>query len=229
MPTFAGVLVHTSEISWVSRTPMFLVSNPVIGLEMLFIKRCIDIFVSLSAIIVTGPLMLITAIAIWLCDRNPAIFKQVRVTKNEKQFMLYKLRSMRIDAEKDGVARLMTKNDDRVTPIGRVIRRLRIDELPQLFNVLKGDMSLVGPRPERPEFIEQYREIYPNFAHRLKVKAGITGFAQVFGNYSTSPEEKVILDIIYIEQFSIWQDIKIMMQTLKVLLLPSSTEGVDST
>ena len=138
---------------------------------------------------------------------------------------------MRPDAEDDGVPRLTSRDDVRITPVGRIIRRSRIDELPQLFNVLSGAMSLVGPRPERPEIAKQYEEIYPNFSLRTKVKAGITGFAQIYGRYNTAPEEKLFLDIMYIERFSIWQDIKLMLQTLKVVLSPSSAEGVpeDST
>ncbi|MCL2634554.1 MAG: sugar transferase [Oscillospiraceae bacterium] len=226
LPTFSGVLLHTSQVSWISRTPMFLPGNSQMSIEARFIKRCMDVVVSLLAIILLSGLMAITWLAIRLSDRGPAIYKQTRVTKNAEEFTLYKFRSMRVDAEKDGVARLMSKNDDRVTPIGRFIRRVRIDELPQLFNILNGDMSLVGPRPERPEIIEQYKLKYPNFSFRLKVKAGLTGLAQVFGDYSISPDEKLLLDIMYIEQFSIWQDIKLIMQTVKVLFLPSSTQGV---
>jgi len=134
---------------------------------------------------------------------------------------------MRPDAEDDGIARLAANDDERITPIGRFIRRARIDELPQLFNVLGGSMSIVGPRPERPEIAEQYEEIYPNFAFRTKVKAGITGFAQVYGRYNTTPEEKLFLDIMYIETFSILEDIKLILQTVKVLFQRDSTEGID--
>jgi len=131
------------------------------------------------------------------------------------------------DAEDDGVPRLSAINDDRITPVGRFIRRTRLDELPQLFNVLSGAMSIVGPRPERPEIAKQYEEKYPNFAFRTKVKAGITGFAQIYGRYNTSPEEKLFLDIMYIETFSILEDIRLILQTVKVLFQGESTEGVD--
>ena len=133
---------------------------------------------------------------------------------------------MRPDAEDDGVPRLTAKDDDRITPFGRFIRRTRFDEFPQLFNVLSGSMSIVGPRPERPEIAMQYAEIYPNFTFRTKVKAGITGFAQIYGQYNTAPEDKLFLDIMYIETFSILEDIKLMLQTFRVLFQSSSTEGI---
>ena len=175
--------------------------------------------------------MLITWAAVTLYDRRSAIYKQVRVTKGGKRFTIYRFRSMRPDAEDDGVPRLTVKGDDRITPVGRFIRSTRIDELPQLFNVLSGSMSLVGPRPERPEIAKQYEEIYPNFAFWTKVKAGITGLAQIYGQYNTEPEEKLFLDVMYIETLSIWQDVKLLLQTVKVIFKSSSTEGVsvDST
>ena len=139
-----------------------------------------------------------------------------------------KFRSMRTDAEKDGVARLAQKNDDRITPIGKIIRKCRVDELPQLINILKGDMSFIGPRPERPEIIAQYMEVMPEFAFRMKVKAGLAGFAQVYGKYNTSPYDKLKLDLNYIENYSVWLDIKLMLLTLKILMWPDSTEGVES-
>ena len=226
MPTFSGVLLNTAGISWISNTPMFLPKNPELDMGARFVKRCIDVMISISAIVLLSWLMLITWIAIVLYDRRSAIYKQVRVTKDGKLFTLYKFRSMRPDAEDDGVPRLAAKDDKRVTPIGRLIRRTRIDELPQLFNVLTGAMSFVGPRPERPEIAKQYEEIYPNFSFRTKVKAGMTGFAQIYGRYNTAPDEKLFLDIMYIETFSIWQDIKLLLQTLKVILKPSSAEGI---
>ena len=138
-----------------------------------------------------------------------------------------KFRSMKTDAEKDGVARLASKNDSRVTPIGKVIRKCRIDELPQLVNILRGDMSFIGPRPERPEIIAQYMEVMPEFAYRMKVKAGLAGFAQVYGKYNTTPYDKLKLDLTYIENYTVWLDIKLMLLTLKILFWPDSTEGID--
>jgi exopolysaccharide biosynthesis polyprenyl glycosylphosphotransferase len=226
-PTFNGVLLNTAEVSWASNVPMFSPKTPKLGVGTRFVKRCFDIFISLLMVVITGWLMGITWLAIRLYDRQPAIYKQTRVTVDGKHFTLFKFRSMRIDAEKDGVARLMVKNDDRVTPIGKIIRQLRIDELPQMFNILIGDMSIVGPRPERPELIARYEAEYPNFSFRTKVKAGLTGFAQIYGNYNTAPDEKLLLDIMYIERASIWQDVKLLMQTVKVLFLPSATEGTE--
>ncbi len=139
-----------------------------------------------------------------------------------------KFRSMSEDAEKDGVARLAAKNDSRVTPVGKFIRAVRIDELPQLFNILKGEMSFIGPRPERPQIIRQYMEDMPEFAFRMKVKAGLAGYAQVYGKYNTTPYDKLKLDLFYIENYSLWLDLKLMLLTMKILFRPESTEGVES-
>ena len=177
--------------------------------------------------VIASPFMLITAIAIKLYDGGPVLYKQVRCTIHEKEFYILKFRSMRTDAEKDGVARLASKNDSRITPIGKFIRAVRIDELPQLFNILKGEMSFIGPRPERPEIIKQYMEEMPEFAFRMKVKAGLAGYAQVYGKYNTTPYDKLKLDLSYIENYSVWLDIKLMLLTLKILLSPESTEGID--
>ena len=231
LPTFTGILLNTAEISWISDTPMFLPKTPEHDMGSRIVKRCMDIVISLLAIAALSWLMLITWAAIILYDRRNAVYKQVRMTRGGRLFTLYKFRSMIPDAEDDGVPRLTSKGDKRITPIGRVIRTTRLDELPQLFNVLSGSMSLVGPRPERPEIAKQYEEIYPNFSLRTKVKAGVTGFAQIHGRYNTAPEEKLFLDLMYIEKFSIWQDVKLMLQTLTVLFKPSSSEGIpeDST
>ena len=157
-------------------------------------------------IVLSSPVMLITAIIIKLYDGGPVLYKQVRCTQNRREFKIMKFRSMRVDAEKDGVARLASKNDSRITPIGKFIRACRIDELPQLFNILVGDMAFIGPRPERPEIIAQYLEEMPEFAFRMKVKAGLAGYAQVYGKYNTTPYDKLKLDLTF---------------------TPDSTEGVD--
>ncbi|MCL1835079.1 MAG: exopolysaccharide biosynthesis polyprenyl glycosylphosphotransferase [Oscillospiraceae bacterium] len=227
LPTFSGVLLNTAGVSWISNTPMFLPKAAIAEPVSLFAKRLLDIVLSLLGIILTSWLMLITLAAIRLSDRHPAIYKQVRLTKGGRRFTIYKFRSMRPDSEDDGVPRLTAKGDARITPVGRLIRRTRIDELPQLFNVLSGAMSLVGPRPERPEIAGQYEEKYPSFSFRTKVKAGITGLAQIYGRYNTAPEEKLLLDIMYIETFSIWQDVKLLLQTVKVLFISSNTEGIE--
>jgi len=227
MPTFSSILLNTASTLWLSNTPLFSLKTPEPDLGTQAMKRLMDIMISLTGIILSSLIMIIVAIAVRLYDGHPAIYKQVRVTRGGRLFTLYKFRSMRPNAEEDGVARLTAMGDNRITPVGRIIRKTRIDELPQLFNVLSGSMSIVGPRPERPEIAEQYEEIYPNFAFRTKVKAGITGFAQIYGRYNTSPEEKLFLDIMYIETFSILEDIRLILQTVKVLFQGASTEGVD--
>ena len=190
-------------------------------------KRVIDIVVSLIAAIILSPVFLITAIAIKATDHGPVFYKQVRLTKDGKEFKILKFRSMRVDAEKDGVARLSTgENDSRITPVGKIIRACRVDELPQLFNILIGDLSIVGPRPERPEIASQYCEEMPEFALRLQAKAGLTGYAQVYGKYNTTPYDKLTMDLMYIAHPSIVEDLKIMLATVKILFLPESTEGI---
>lgn len=191
-----------------------------------FVKRLFDIMVSLFCILILSPVFAVVAIAIKLCDGGPVFFKQERLTQNGKRFWIYKFRSMILNAEKEG-ARLASQNDDRITPVGKVIRALRIDELPQLWNILKGDMSIVGPRPERPEIAEEYMKDVPEFSMRLKVKAGLTGYAQVYGKYNTTPEDKLKLDLLYITQRSLLFDLKIIFYTIKIIFLPESTEGIE--
>ena len=194
--------------------------------EYLLLKRAMDILLSLVAIIVASPFMALTALAIWGYDRGPILYKQVRLTKDGKKFRILKFRSMRQDAEKDGVARLASEHDDRITPIGKLIRAIRFDELPQLFNILKGDMSIVGPRPERPEIAEQYREELPAFDLRLQVKAGLTGYAQVYGRYNTEPQDKLKMDLMYINHASMAEDIKLIFATVRILFMRESTAGI---
>lgn len=193
----------------------------------LLIKRLFDVAASGAAIIILSPIMIVVSIAIKLTDGGPIFYKQTRLTKNAKEFDVLKFRSMRVDAEKDGVARLSTgENDDRITPIGRFIRKVRIDELPQLLNILKGDMSIVGPRPERPQIAAEYEQEMPEFHLRLQAKAGLTGYAQVYGKYNTTPYDKLQMDLTYIASPSIFEDLRIMFATIKILFIPESTEGV---
>ena len=196
-------------------------------IEQRVVKRLIDIVCSLILMILSAPFMLVTAAAIKLYDGGPILYKQTRCTRDMKEFQILKFRSMRTDAEKDGVARLAAKNDSRITPVGRFIRKVRIDELPQLFNILSGEMSFIGPRPERPEIIRQYQEDMPEFTFRTKVKAGLAGYAQVYGKYNTTPYDKLKLDLFYIENYSVWLDLKLMLLTLKILFQAESTEGVE--
>ena len=193
----------------------------------LFLKRVFDIVASLLGLIVLFPLFLITAIAIKASDKGPVFYKQERLTKNGKRFMIHKFRSMRVDAEKDGVARLSSGDkDDRITPVGRFIRKFRIDELPQLLDILSGNLSVVGPRPERPEIAEEYMKEIPEFQLRLQAKAGLTGYAQVYGKYNTTPYDKLQMDLMYIAHPSFAEDIRICFATFKILFASESTEGV---
>lgn len=228
MPKIPDVIITGADKMHLFDTPILLTREYPLTFEERFIKRAIDIFCSLVLIIVTSPIMLFAAIVIKLSDGGPVFFKQVRCTTGGKEFKIVKFRSMRVDAEKDGVARLASKGDPRITPFGKFIRKVRIDELPQLFNILKGEMSFIGPRPERPEIIAQYMEEMPEFAYRTKVKAGLAGYAQVYGKYNTTPYDKLKLDLYYIESYSTWLDIKLMLLTIKVLFLPDATEGVDA-
>ena len=228
MPKITDMILLGAEELHIFDSPLLLTREYKLTMEQRFCKRTIDIVCSLILLIITSPIMLLTAIAIKLQDGGPVLYKQVRCTINQREFMIMKFRSMRMDAEKDGKARLASKNDDRITPVGKFIRKCRIDELPQLINILCGDMSFIGPRPERPEIIKQYVEVMPEFVYRMKVKAGLAGFAQVYGKYNTTPYDKLKLDLIYIERYSLWMDIKLMLLTLKVLLWPDSTEGVES-
>ncbi len=228
MPKITDVIMLGAEELHLFDTPILLTREYSLTMEQRFAKRTLDIVCSFILLVLASPIMLITAIAIKLYDRGPVLYKQVRCTKDQRKFNIMKFRSMRTDAEKDGVARLATKNDDRITPIGKFIRKVRIDELPQLINILKGDMSFIGPRPERPEIIAQYMEVMPEFAYRMKVKAGLAGYAQVYGKYNTTPYDKLKLDLTYIENYSFWKDIQLMLLTLKILFWPDSTEGVES-
>jgi exopolysaccharide biosynthesis polyprenyl glycosylphosphotransferase len=188
-------------------------------LEQRVLKRAMDVVLSLIVIVVTSPLMLIAAIAIKAEDGGKVIFKQNRATRYGKIFQIYKLRTMKEDA---GTYALM-ENDSRVTKVGAVLRKYRIDELPQFINVLRGEMSVVGPRPEMLANIFNYTNEMPEFEYRLRVKAGITGHAQIAGRYNTTPKDKLILDLTYIEEYSLWLDIKLLFQTLIVLFKKDST------
>ena len=227
MPKIPDVIIMGCEKMHLFDTPILLTREYALRVEQRMIKRSIDLLCAITLVIITAPVMVLTAIIIKLSDGGPVFYKQVRCTLNNKEFHIVKFRSMRVDAEKDGVARLASKGDPRITPFGRFIRKVRIDELPQLFNIIKGDMSFIGPRPERPEIIKQYMEDMPEFAFRTKVKAGLAGYAQVYGKYNTTPYDKLKLDLTYIENYSVWLDIKLMLLTLKVLITPDSTEGVE--
>ena len=228
-PKISDIIIGSSDAIHLFDTPLFLSKNTGMSYEQKFIKRVMDVVISLLAIILTSPIMLIIAICINI-DGGNVLFKQNRLTADNKVFEIYKFRSMIINAEEDGVPRLASKEDTRITKIGKIIRKIRFDELPQLFNVLKGDMSLVGPRPERPEIAKAYIDIVPEFEFRTRVKAGLTGYAQIMGKYNTTAYDKLKLDLMYIEKFSLLLDFKILLMTIKYLFTPSneeSTEGFD--
>lgn len=229
MPKIPDVLIKGSDQLHLFDTPILLTREYALTVEQRFMKRLIDILFSVILLVLASPFMLLTAVLIKCYDGGPVLYKQIRCTQGGREFEIMKFRSMRVDAEKDGVARLAAKNDNRITPVGRVIRAVRIDELPQLINILKGDMSFIGPRPERPEIIAQYVEDMPEFVFRMKVKAGLAGYAQVYGKYNTTPYDKLKLDLSYIENYSVWMDLKLMLLTLKILMKPESTEGIEST
>lgn len=228
MPKIPDVLIKGSDQLHLFDTPILLTREYALTVEQRIAKRLIDIVCALILVVITSPVMLITAICIKCYDGGPVLYKQVRCTIGGREFKIMKFRSMRVDAEKDGVARLAARNDSRITPVGKFIRAVRIDELPQLFNILAGDMSFIGPRPERPEIIKQYVKEMPEFVFRMKVKAGLAGYAQVYGKYNTTPYDKLKLDLSYIENYSVWMDLRLMLLTLKILIKAESTEGVDS-
>ena len=227
IPRIGDVLMSSAKPVHILHLPILQVKRYAPSMEYVVLKRLVDIVVSGAALLCVSPVMLITAAAIKATDGGPVFYRQLRLTKDGKEFMVLKFRSMKVDAEKDGVARLSTgDNDDRITAAGKIIRKMRIDELPQLLNIIKGEMSLVGPRPERPEIAAQYEKELPEFALRLQAKAGLTGYAQVYGKYNTSPYDKLQMDLMYIAKPSILEDIRIMFATIKILFLPESTEGI---
>lgn len=228
IPRIGDVLMSGAKRMHMLHLPILMVERYNPRIEYLFIKRLFDVLLSGIALILLSPIFLITAIAVKVTDGGPVFYRQTRLTKDGKKFDVLKFRSMRIDAEKDGVARLSTGDkDDRITKVGHIIRKVRIDELPQLINILKGDMTIVGPRPERPEIAAQYEEILPEFALRLQVKAGLTGYAQVYGKYNTTPYDKLQMDLMYISKPSLLEDLRIIFATIKILFVPESTEGVE--
>lgn len=228
IPRVGDLIMIGAEKAHMFHLPLLKVTRFDPKLEYLVVKRLMDIVLSLAAIIVLSPVLLITGLLIKKEDGGPAFYKQVRLTKNGKEFEILKFRSMRVDAEKDGVARLSTgDNDDRITKIGRIIRKCRLDELPQLFNILMGDMSIVGPRAERPEIAKEYEEELPEFALRLQTKAGLTGYAQIYGKYNTTPYDKLLMDMMYIANPSIFEDIRLIFATIKILFMSESTDGIE--
>ena len=225
LPKIGDIIMSGAKQMHLFHLPFLRVGRYDPAPEYLFLKRLFDVVVSGCALIVLSPVMLLVGWAVRR-DGGPAFYRQCRLTKDGRRFDVLKFRSMRVDAEKDGKARLASANDDRITPVGHFIRKVRIDELPQLINILRGDMSIVGPRPERPEIAAEYEKELPEFSLRLQAKAGLTGYAQVYGKYNTTPYDKLQMDLMYIANPSFWEDLRIIFATIKILFLPESTEGV---
>lgn len=225
-PKISDVILTGTERIHLFDTPLLVAKNIGLNAEQLAIKRFMDIVISIIGIILSSPIMILCALAVKVYDRGPVFYRQERLTQNGRSFRIFKFRSMLVDSEANG-ARLASKHDNRITPVGKVLRNLHLDELPQLFNVLAGDMSLVGPRPERKELMKEYQREIPEFYYRLKVKAGLTGYAQVYGKYNTTPYDKLKLDLFYIENYSVFLDIKLMFLTFRILFQKETSEGVE--
>ena len=226
MPDISDIMMMGAEKIQISDTTMLMLRNQGLSAGQRCIKRVFDIVVGVLAIVIASPVMLIIAIAIKSYDGGPVFFTQSRLTRDGRVFKIYKFRSMRVQKEDDKNC-ITRKNDDRITPVGHIIRKLHLDELPQIINIIKGDMSWVGPRPEWTATTEQYAQNLPEFLLRLKVKAGLTGYAQIYGKYNTTPYDKLMLDLTYIEKYSFLLDLKLMILTLKVLFEHDNTEGIE--
>lgn len=226
-PKLTDIMLRGAKNITLFDTPLLLVKGTGLTPAQRVAKRTMDLLVCTIALIVTAPVMAVVAIAIKLEDGGPVFFKQKRLTKYGREFEILKFRSMIVDAEKYAGAVLATGNDPRITKVGKVIRATRLDELPQILNILKGDMSIVGPRPERKVIAEEYCKDIPEFAYRLKVRGGLTGYAQIYGKYNTSAYDKLRLDLMYIENYSLLMDIKLIILTLRIIFSKDSTEGVD--
>lgn len=226
VPKISDILLRTSSELDIFDSPLFLSRNEGLQIEQRFLKRLCDVGLSLFGMIIASPFFAIIALMIKCTDGGPVFYRQDRLTKDRKVFSICKFRTMIQDAEKETGARLASEQDDRILPVGRFLRSTRLDELPQLWNILKGDMSFVGPRPERPELASAIEKEIPEFAYRLKVKAGLTGYAQVYGKYNTTAYDKLKLDLTYIRKYSIFLDIKMILMTPKIMFMKESTEGI---
>lgn len=224
VPKISDIIVRSSEELNLLDTPIFLSRNTGIPFVQGIIKRIFDVLLSTLALVVLSPIFVIIAVAIKVEDGGPVFYKQERVTLNGQCFWILKFRSMIVDAEKDGKSQPAGEEDRRITKVGKFIRTCRMDELPQVFNIIRGSMSIVGPRPERCEHVEQYTQEICEFPFRSKIKGGLTGYAQVYGKYNTTALDKLKLDLIYITNFSLLLDLQIMFETVKILVQKESTE-----
>lgn len=226
VPKISDILLRSSDELNLFDTPLLLSRNLGLSIEQQWIKRCEDIIVSITMLILFSPVFLLACIGIKVSDGGPIFYKQERLTKAGKVFLIYKFRTMVIDAEKMSGPVLASEKDPRVIPVGRLLRATRMDEIPQIFNILKGDMSVVGPRPERPSIAKDIIKEIPEFDYRLKVKAGLTGYAQVYGKYNTTSYDKLKQDLTYIRNYSLFLDLKLIIMTPKIMLMKESTEGI---
>ena len=226
-PKLTDIMIRGGKNITLFDTPLLLVKGTGLTPAQRVAKRCMDIVLSAIALLITSPAFLAVAISIKLEDGGPVFYKQKRLTRNGREFEILKFRSMIVDAEKYAGAVLATEDDPRITKTGKVIRATRLDELPQLLNILKGDMSIVGPRPERKAIADEYCKDIPEFAYRLKVRGGLTGYAQIYGKYNTSAYDKLRLDLMYIENYSFLLDIKLIILTMRIIFSKESTEGID--
>lgn len=228
VPKISDILLRGGDEIRLFDTPLLLCRNEGLSAEQRIVKRLCDIVLSALLLLLLLPVMLLCAAAVHLEDGGAVFYRQKRLTREAKEFEMLKFRSMIPDAEADGKAVLAEAHDSRITRTGRILRRFRLDELPQLINVLRGEMSLVGPRPERPELAAEYAKQYPEFPYRLQVKAGLTGYAQVTGSYHTKPIDKLKMDLMYIEQYSLLLDLQILLLTLKTALFPPAEPETDA-
>jgi exopolysaccharide biosynthesis polyprenyl glycosylphosphotransferase len=226
IPDLFDISIKNGRLQTIDDTPVLKINQLSLTWGQRVIKRAFDLAFSIFILIITSPLMLACYVAVKLTSPGPAIFKQKRITEGNRVFSVYKFRTMRLNAESMTGPVLAAEHDDRVTKAGAVLRRTRLDELPQFYNVLKGDMSVVGPRPERPFFIEQFKSELPDYDYRAAVRAGITGYAQVMGRYTTSASDKLRFDLWYIRNYSIWMDITLVMRTLRLLFIKDASKGV---
>ena len=227
VPKVSDIVLRGAEDIRLFDTPLLLCRNYGLTFEQRIVKRLFDLSFSLVMLILLSPVMLICAIAVKAYDGGAVFYKQERLTNGGRSFYVYKFRSMIPNAEAQTGAQLAEEHDKRITPVGRILRRFRLDELPQLWNILKGDMSVVGPRPERPELCREYEEHFPEFRFRLHVKAGLTGYAQVTGVYDTTPYDKLRMDLMYIENYSLIKDIQIILMTIKTMLFPAQNNNAE--
>lgn len=226
VPVMSDIALIGAKLNKVDDVPLLEVKSLGLTMEQKVIKRLLDLFVSIAAFIIALPIMIVVAICIKITDGGPIFYKQERVTEGGKRFYVIKFRSMIINAEKISGPVLASENDNRITKVGKIIRATRLDELPQILNIIKGDMSVVGPRPERPFYVNKFEKEISDYKYRISVKAGLTGLAQVLGKYNTKPDDKVKYDILYIKNYSILLDIKLIIQTIRIVFMKESTEGI---